>query len=195
MLVFKQKIHNSIRETEQESDAELKEKASVKLKRPNKSSSKLQVQDHQAQDHQGVMEELKMAEQRGEAEFIEKRQSVEFKTQKLKIEEQYAKSQARMRILEDLQNPEVINAETNPYIYHNEDSKHQLPGEYDNKFTLGMAASHFRENLRKMQAKEYEGIPCDQSSGATIMKKEYEKEPELVGATSIAQTSPIAVSP
>ena len=35
-----------------------------------------------------------------------------------------------------------------------------------------------------MQVKECEGIPCDQSSGATFMKKEYEKEPDLVGATS-----------
>ena len=78
-----------------------------------------------------------------EAEFMEKQQSAEFKVQKLKIEEQYAKSQARMRILEDLQNPEVINAETNPYIYHNEDSKCQLPGEYDSKFFLGMGTSHF----------------------------------------------------
>ena len=85
-----------------------------------------------------------------------------------------------MRILEDLQNPEVFNAETNPYIYHDEDSKRQLPGEYDNKFTLGMGASHFTEN----QAKEYEGIPRDRSSGATFMKKNYEKEPDLVGTTS-----------
>ena len=89
-----------------------------------------------------------------------------------------------MRILEDLQNPEVINTETNPYIYHNEDSILQLPGEYDNKFTLGMGASHFTENLRKMQAKEYEGIPCDQSSGATFTKKEYDKELDLVGTAS-----------
>ena len=126
------------------------------------------------------MGKIKMAELKAESEFMEKRQSAEFKVQKLKIEEQYAKSQARMRILEDLQNPEVINAETNPYIYHNEDSKHQLPGEYDNKFTLGMGASHFSENLRKMQAKEYEGIPCDQSSGATFMKEEYEKEPDYL---------------
>ena len=42
---------------------------------------------------------------------MEKRKSAEFKAQKLKIEEQYTKSQGR--ILEDLQNPEVINAETN----------------------------------------------------------------------------------
>ena len=123
-------------------------------------------------------------ELKAEAQFMEKWQSAEFKAQKWKIEEPYAKSQARMRILEDLQNPEVINAETNPYIYHNEDSKLQLPAEYDNKFTLGMGASHFTENLRKMQAKKHESIPCDQSSGATFMKKGYEKEPDLVGATS-----------
>ena len=89
-----------------------------------------------------------------------------------------------MRILEDLQNPEVINAETNACIYPNEDSKLQLLGEYNNKFTLEMGASHFTENLRKMQAKEYEGVPCHPSSGATFMKKEYEKELDLVGATS-----------
>ena len=130
------------------------------------------------------MEKLRMAELKAEAEFMEKRQSAEFKAQKLKTEEQYAKSQARMRILEDLKNTEVINAKTNPYIYYNEDSKLQLLGEYDHKFTLGMSASHFSENLRKMQVKENEGIPCDQSSGATFMKKEYEKEPDLVGATS-----------
>ena len=47
-----------------------------------------------------------------------------------------------------------------------------------------MGASHFTENLRKMQAKEYEDIPCDQPSGATFMKKEYEKEPDLVDTTS-----------
>ena len=126
------------------------------------------------------MEKLRMAELKAESEFMEKRQSAEFKVQKLKIEEQYAKSQARMRILEDLQNPEVISGETNPYIYHNEDSKLELPGEYDHNFTLGMGASHFSENLRKMQAKEYEGIPCDQSSGATFMKEEYEKEPDYL---------------
>ena len=89
-----------------------------------------------------------------------------------------------MKILEDLQNPEVINAKTNPYIYLDEDSKPQLPGQYDNKFTLGIGASHFTENLRKMQAKKYKGFPCDLSLGATFMKKEYEKEPDLVGTTS-----------
>ena len=54
MLIFKQKIHNWIREAEHDRDAELKEKASVKSKRSSKSSSKSQVQDYQAQDHQGV---------------------------------------------------------------------------------------------------------------------------------------------
>ena len=125
-----------------------------------------------------------MAELKAEAEFMVKRQLAEFKTQKLKIEQQYVKSQARMRILEDMQNSEVINPETNPYIYHNEDSKRQLPGEYDDKFTYEMGASNFTEDLRKMQAKDYEDIPCDHSSGGTFMKNEYEKEPDLVGTTS-----------
>ena len=51
---------------------------------------------------------------------MEKRQTPEFKAQKLKIEEQYAKSQARMRILEDC-NAEVAYAEENPHhTYHNQ---------------------------------------------------------------------------
>ena len=54
MLVFKQKIDNWIREAEHDRDAELKAKASVKSKRSSKSSSK--VQDHKAQDHQGLRE-------------------------------------------------------------------------------------------------------------------------------------------
>ena len=57
MLVFKQKIHNWIKEAEQERDAEMKEKASVKSKKSHKSSSNhRQVQDHQAQNHQEVIE-------------------------------------------------------------------------------------------------------------------------------------------
>ena len=192
MLVFKHKIHNWIREAEHDRDGQLKEKASVKYKRSSKSSSK-SSSSRSSRTEKALMEKLRMAELK--AEFLEKRQSAEFKAQKLKTEEQYVKSQARMRILEDMQNPEVINAETNPHIYHNEGSKLQLPGEYDNKCTLGMGASHFTENLRKMQAKEYEGIPCDQSSGAISMKKEYGKEPDLVGASDVLlQTSLIAVS-
>ena len=38
MLVFKQKIHNRIRDTEHDRDAELKGKASVKSKKSSKSS-------------------------------------------------------------------------------------------------------------------------------------------------------------
>ena len=127
MLVYMQKIHNWIRKAEQERDAELKEKASVKSKRSSKSSSKSSSSrlssTRPSRSERALMEKLKMAELKAEVEFMEKSQSAEFQGHKLKIEEQYAKSQARMRILEDLQNPEVISGETNPYIYHNEDSK------------------------------------------------------------------------
>ena len=149
MLVFKQKIHNWIGEAEHDRDAELKEKTSVKSKRSgkslSKSSSSRSSSTGSSRSEKALMEKLRMAELKAEAEFMEKQQSAEFKAQKLKTEEQYAKSQARMRILEDLKNPEVINAETNPYIYYNEDNKLQLPGEYDRKFALGMGASHFSE--------------------------------------------------
>ena len=124
MLVFKQKIHNWIREAEHDRDAELKEKASVKSKRSRKSLSKFSssrsLSTRSSRSEKALMEKLRMAELKAEAEFMEKRQSAGFKAQKLKIEEQYAKEQARMRILEDLQNSEVL----------------QLPGEYDKKNLL-----------------------------------------------------------
>ena len=124
MLVFKQMIHNWIREAEHDRDAELKEKASVKSKRSRKSLSKFSssrsLSTRSSRSEKALMEKLRMAELKAEAEFMEKRQSAGFKAQKLKIEEQYAKEQARMRILEDLQNPEVL----------------QLPGEYDKKNLL-----------------------------------------------------------
>ena len=53
-----------------------------------------------------------------------------------------------------------------------------------------MDASHFTENLWKMQAKEYEGY----SSGATFVKKEYEKEPDLVDTTSHMFCKPLSGS-
>ena len=101
---------------------------------PSNLHQNFQVQDHQAQDQSTDGKNEDVTGESGDRIYGEAT---------VKIEEQYAKSQARMRILEDLQNPEVINAETNPYIYHNEDSKCQLPGEYDSKFFLGMGASHF----------------------------------------------------
>ena len=106
MLVFKQKIHNWIKEAEQERDAEMKEKASVKSNKPHKSLSRSSrssrsLSTKSSRSDRALKKKLKMAELQAAAEFMEKQQTAEFKMQKLKIEEQYAKSQARMTILED----------------------------------------------------------------------------------------------
>ena len=130
MLVFKQKIHNWIKEAEQERDAEMKEKTSMKLKKSHKSSSRSSTSSRSSstkssRSDTALKERLKMAELQAATEFMEKRQTAEFKAQKLKIEEQYAKSQTRMRILEDC-NAEVAYAEANPHhTYHNQDISYQ----------------------------------------------------------------------
>ena len=76
MLVFKQKIHNWIREAEHDRDAELKEKASVKSKRSSKSSSKSSSSrsssTRSSRSERALMEKLEMAELKAEAEFMEK---------------------------------------------------------------------------------------------------------------------------
>ena len=94
MLVFKQ-IHNWIREAEHDRDAELKEKASVKSKRSSKSSSEYSSSRsssrRSSRSESALMEKIKMTELKAQAELTENRQSAEFKAQKLKIEDQYAK--------------------------------------------------------------------------------------------------------
>ena len=188
ILVFKQKIHNWIKEAEQERDAEMKEKASVKLKKSHKSSSRSSTSSRSSstkssRSDRALKEKLKMAELQAAAEFMEKRQAAEFKAQKFKIEEQYAKSQARMRILEDC-NAELAYAKTNPHhTYHNQNVQYQLPAGYD-KFTSQIGVPHFNKDQRKMQVKKLESIPCDQMSGDTFVKKEHYRESNLVNTTS-----------
>ena len=72
MLVFKQKIHNWIREAEHDRDAELKEKASVKSKRSSKSLSSRSSRTRSSRSERALMEKLKVVELKAEAEFIEK---------------------------------------------------------------------------------------------------------------------------
>ena len=124
-----------------------------------------------------------MVELQAAAEFMEKQQTAEFKAHKLDIEEQYAKSEARMRILEDC-NAEVAYAEANlHHTYHNQNVQYQLPAGYD-KFTSEIGVPHFNKDQRKMQVKKLESIPSDQMSGDTFVKKEHYRESNLVDATS-----------
>ena len=57
---------------------------------------------------------LRMAQLITEVRFLKERQTVEFKTQKLKVQKQYAKSRVRVKMLEDLECDSV-----NPAISHN----------------------------------------------------------------------------
>ena len=61
-----------------------------------------------------IKEKLRMVELLTEVRLLEEKQTVEFKAQKLKVGEQYAKSRARVKILEDLEGGNV-----NPAISHN----------------------------------------------------------------------------
>ena len=76
MLVFKQKIHNWIKEAEQERDAEMKEK-SIKSKKSHKSSSRSSTSSRSlstksSRSDRALKEKLKMAELQAAAEFMEK---------------------------------------------------------------------------------------------------------------------------
>ena len=55
-----------------------------------------------------------MTELLTEVDFLEERQTAEFKAQKLKVKEQYAQSRARVKVLENLEGDSV-----NPAISHN----------------------------------------------------------------------------
>ena len=51
-----------------------------------------------------------MAELLPEVHFQEERQTAEFKAQKLEVEEQYAKSKARVKVSEDIEGDSVNSA-------------------------------------------------------------------------------------
>ena len=77
MLVFKQKIHNWIKEAKQERHAEMKEKASVKSKKSHKSSSRSSTSSRSSRtkssrSDRALKEKLKMAELQAATEFMEK---------------------------------------------------------------------------------------------------------------------------
>ena len=55
-----------------------------------------------------------MTELFSEVRFLEERQTAEFKAQKLKVEEQYANSRAKVKVSQDLEGDSV-----NPAILHN----------------------------------------------------------------------------
>ena len=114
MLQFKLKIHGWIRDVERERDAAMKSKpkrssvsGSVSSKRSSRRSSTSSSVSRSSESDKALKEKLRMAEMLTEVRFPEVRQTAEFKAQKLKVEEQYAKSRARVKVSEDLEGDNV----------------------------------------------------------------------------------------
>ena len=121
MLRFKQKIHGWIRDVERERNAATETKSkrssvsgSVSSKRSSRHSSMLSSGSRSSKSDKALKEKLRMAELLTKVQFLEERQTAEFKAQKLKVGEQYAKSRARVKVLEDLEGDNF-----NPAISHN----------------------------------------------------------------------------
>ena len=108
MLPFKQKIHDWIRDVEKERDAVMEAKSkrssapgSLSSKRSIRSSGVSSSGSRSSKSDKPLKEKFRMAELLTEVCFLEERQTEEFKAQKLKVEEQYAKSRKRVKMLEE----------------------------------------------------------------------------------------------
>ena len=127
MLQFNQKIHRWIKDVERGRGAVVEANSkrsivsgSVSSKRLSRHSSASLSSSRSSKSDKALKKELRMAELLTEARLLEERQTAEFKAQKLKVEEQYAKSKARVNLLEDLEGDNF-----NPAISHN--SKVDIP--------------------------------------------------------------------
>ena len=114
ILQFKQKIHGWIRDVEKERDATMEaksERSSVSGSESSKRSSRYlsasSSGSRSSKSDKALKEKLRMAELLTKVQFLEERQTAEFKAQKLKVEEQYAKSRARVKVSEDLEGDNV----------------------------------------------------------------------------------------
>ena len=121
MLQFKQKIHGWIRDIERERHAAMEAKSkrssvpgSASSERSSRRSSVSSSGSMLSKGEKALKKKFIMAELLAEVRFQEERQTAEFKAQKLEVEEQYAKSKARVKVLEDLEGDSVNSA-----ILHN----------------------------------------------------------------------------
>ena len=97
MLQLKQKIHVWIRDVERERNAAMEAKSkrlsvsrSVSSNRSSRHSSMSTSASRSSKSDKALKEKLRMAELLTKVQFLEERQTAEFKAQKLKVEEQYA---------------------------------------------------------------------------------------------------------
>ena len=110
MTSFKNKIHNWIKDAEHERKEQLSSKSrSVTSKHSSsRNSSSSSFFSRWSKDKRALQEKLRMVELLAEAEFLKKRQSAKIQEEKLKIEEEYAKSKAKVEILEAIESEDHI---------------------------------------------------------------------------------------
>ena len=105
MMSFKNKIYNWIKDIQHGRKEQLSSKSRSVTSNHSSSrkSSSSSSSSRSSKDKRTLQEELRMAELLAEAEFLEKRQSTKIQEEKLKIDEEYAKSKANVKILEAIE--------------------------------------------------------------------------------------------
>ena len=104
MCAFKNKIHHWVKDAEAErkemNSKKLVSKSGSKKSSHNSSSSKSSSSSRSSRESRALKERMKMAELIATAKYLERQQSLECETQRLKLATEVAKTKARVEVLE-----------------------------------------------------------------------------------------------
>ena len=99
---FKQRVHNWIKDAEAERQAQFSSKQSVSTKASSQSMSSRRSSSkascRSSREKRALEERIKMAELMAEAEYMEKKKSLEFENLRIQLAAEVAKSKAREKI-------------------------------------------------------------------------------------------------
>ena len=171
MMSFKNKIHNWIKDAEHEKKKEQLSSKSRSVTSKHSSSRKSSSSPFSSRSSKGkraLQEKLRMAELLAEAEFLKKRQSAKIQEEKLKIEEEHAKSKAKVKVLEAIESEDhkrefnvdgQYNGEINKAIDERPEIHHQGTKQYhygqatvgDDKFNFSLIKQPLHEKVKRNQ--------------------------------------------
>ena len=104
LFSFKHHVYNRIRENEE--DKRPSSKSSVKSRTSGRSSGTRSASSSKSSTKErAIKEKLKIAELMVEASFIEKKHTSRYQEEKLDLEEKVAKSKAKVKVFEELEQP------------------------------------------------------------------------------------------
>ena len=120
MFFFKHKLHNWLKEEEEEHKGDHSSRSSI-----GSSSSKSKSSSRE----KAVEEKLRLAELIAEASFNKKKRSAEYQAQTLRMEEELAKARARAKVYDDMEGIDLgIGKNTEVYLPKKfEDNEVTLP--------------------------------------------------------------------